>query len=124
MISKDTVRRYEEGVLTLYGVYEECEDDLEMYDFLANYLYMDEDEIKENMEDVSGANDAYYNALSQMEYEEDETIPLERVKLARTEIQNINPIYSTSGDGTSVFKNCDDIITEVLEILNKLIEER
>lgn len=48
---------------------------------------------------------------------------LAKVKQAREEIENINPVYSTIGDRIPVLKNCDDIKAEVLEILDKLIEE-
>lgn len=51
------------------------------------------------------------------------SIPLDKVKQAREEIENINPVYSTIGDRIPVLKNCDDIKAEVLEILDKLIEE-
>lgn len=52
-----------------------------------------------------------------------QAIPLAKVKKAKEEIENINPVYSTIGDRIPVLKNCDDIKAEVLEILDKLIEE-
>jgi len=52
----------------------------------------------------------------------DKAIPLDRIKQAREEIANINPVYSTIGDRIPVLKNCDDIKAEVLEILDRLIE--
>lgn len=51
-----------------------------------------------------------------------QAIPLDKIKQAREEIENINPIYSTIGDRIPVLKNCDDIKAEVLAILDKLIE--
>lgn len=44
------------------------------------------------------------------------------IKQAREEIKNINPVYSTIGDRIPVLKNCDDIKSEVLAILDKLTE--
>lgn len=51
-------RRYAEGKITLEGVYDECETDLEFYNFLYNNYSTDEYEIK----DVMGS-DAFNNAL-------------------------------------------------------------
>jgi hypothetical protein len=50
-------------------------------------------------------------------------IPLDRIKEAKDAVENINPIYSTIGNRIPVLKNCDDIKTEVLAILDKLIAE-
>lgn len=55
--------------------------------------------------------------------ESKKSIPLDKVKQAREEIENINLVYLTIGDRIPVLKNCDDIKAEVLEILDKLIEE-
>lgn len=60
----DVIKLYDEGYFTLEGVYAYCETDLDMYNFLKNHCGYDEDEIEEKMEEVSGASDAYYNALS------------------------------------------------------------
>lgn len=50
-------------------------------------------------------------------------VPLDRIKEAKDAVENINPIYSTIGNRIPVLKNCDDIKTEVLAILDKLIAE-
>lgn len=63
---KDAIELYEEGEITLSGVYASCDTDLEFYNFLHDYEEMDEDDIKDTMCTVSGADDAYYNALSHM----------------------------------------------------------
>lgn len=47
---------------------------------------------------------------------------LDKVKKAREKIENINPVYSTGDVRTCVLKNCDDIKTEVLSILDKMLE--
>lgn len=60
--SKD-LEMYDNGVVTIYYIYEKCETDLDMYNFFASYCAMDEEEIKEAMRLVSGVDDAYYNAL-------------------------------------------------------------
>ena len=60
----DVVELYDEGYFTLDGVYAYCETDLDMYNFLKEHCGYDEDEIEEKMEEVSGASDAYNNALS------------------------------------------------------------
>ena len=70
MLDYEVIKQYREGVLTLYGVYDACETDLEFYNFLGGTEGYDEDEIKEKMYEVSGADDAYYNALDQAEIEE------------------------------------------------------
>lgn len=62
------IRKYDNGDLTLRGVYDACETDLEFYNFLIDQ-YMDEDVVKEKMREVSGADDAYYNALALAEME-------------------------------------------------------
>lgn len=53
----------------------------------------------------------------------EDAITLDKVKKAKEEIENINPVYSTISDRIPVLKNCDDIKAEVLEILDKLIAE-
>ena len=63
----EVIRQYREGDLTLYGVYDACETDLDFYNFLGGTEGYDEDEIKEKMWEVSGSDDAYYNALDQAE---------------------------------------------------------
>jgi len=55
--------------------------------------------------------------------EEVKAVPLDRIKEAKDAVENINPIYSTIGNRIPVLKNCDDIKTEVLAILDKLIAE-
>ena len=40
-----------------------------MYNFLGNHLGLSEDKIKEKMHFVSGADDAYYNALSYFDFD-------------------------------------------------------
>lgn len=62
----DAIELYDEGHVTLDGVYAACETDLEFYKFLVEHLEIeDEDEIMERMRYVSGADDAYYNAIAQ-----------------------------------------------------------
>ena len=49
-------------------MYNECEDDAEFYIRLMNEAgIFHDDDIKEIMYYVTGANDAYYNALDMME---------------------------------------------------------
>lgn len=49
-------------------MYNECEDDAEFYIRLMNEAgIFHDDDIKEIMYLVTGANDAYYNALDMME---------------------------------------------------------
>ena len=67
MLNSEIVNEYREGIRTLYGVYDACDTDLEFYNFLGGTEGYDEDSIKEAMRDVSGADDAYYNALAQAE---------------------------------------------------------
>lgn len=54
--------------------------------------------------------------------EEIKAVSIDNVKQARERIENINPVYSTGDDRTHVLKNCDDIKTEVLSILDKMLE--
>lgn len=65
--SKD-LKMYDEGMVTDEYIYDKCDTDLDMYNFYGGHCGMDEDQIKEAMRDVSGADDAYYNALDQAEY--------------------------------------------------------
>lgn len=67
MLNNKIVDEYREGIRTLYGVYDACETDLEFYNFLGGTEGYGEDNIKEIMRDVSGADDAYYNALDEAE---------------------------------------------------------
>ena len=67
MIVNKDLELYDSGMVTDEYIYDKCDTDLEMYNFYGNHLCMDEDEIKENMRNVSGADDAYYNALDQAE---------------------------------------------------------
>lgn len=67
MTFREIQRKWQEGILTDYGAYEECETDLDFYNLLALEGY-DEYDIKEIMRNVSGADDAYYNALDQADY--------------------------------------------------------
>lgn len=60
----EAIELYDNGDFTLEGVYNACETDLEMYNFLGGCCGYSEDIIKEKMREVSGADDAYYNALS------------------------------------------------------------
>ena len=62
MITNKDLEQYNKGFVTDDYIYEKCETDLEIYNFYANNG-LDEDDIKEAMYRVSGANDAYYNAL-------------------------------------------------------------
>lgn len=63
----DVVELYDSGYFTLDGVYAYCETDLDMYNFLLSHCGYGENEIKEKMREVSGADDAYYNALDCLE---------------------------------------------------------
>lgn len=67
MLNNKIINEYREGIRTLYGVYDACDTDLEFYNFLGGTECYDEDDIKEKMREVSGADDAYYNALEQVE---------------------------------------------------------
>ena len=66
---EEAIELYDEGYVTLEGVYDACETDLDMYNFLLNDCEYDEEEIKEKMREVSGADDAYYNALSYFDFD-------------------------------------------------------
>lgn len=65
----EAIELYDEGYVTLEGVYNACETDTEMYNFLGNHIGLSEDKIKEKMRYVSGADDAYYNALSYFDFD-------------------------------------------------------
>lgn len=65
MLNNKIIDEYREGIRTIYGVYDACDTDLEFYNFLGETEGYDEDEIQETMYDVSGADDAYYNALAE-----------------------------------------------------------
>lgn len=67
MLSDKTITKWEQGIITDRGVYEECETDLEFYNFLGCQCF-DEEQIQEIMRKVTGADDAFYNALDQAEY--------------------------------------------------------
>lgn len=67
MIASKDMEMYDSGLVTDEYIYDKCDTDLEMYNFYASHLCMDKDEIKEAMRNVSGANDAYNNALAQAE---------------------------------------------------------
>jgi hypothetical protein len=59
----EVIYQYDIGHATLECVYDYCETDLDFYNFLSER--MEEEEVKETMRDVTGADDAYYNALAQ-----------------------------------------------------------
>lgn len=67
MIASKDMKMYDSGLVTDEYIYDKCDTVLEMYNFYASHLCMDKDEIKEAMRNVSGANDAYNNALAQAE---------------------------------------------------------
>ena len=67
MIAIKDMEMYDSGLVTDEYIYNKCDTDLEMYNFCASHLCMSEDDIKEAMRNVSGADDAYYNALTQAE---------------------------------------------------------
>lgn len=53
-----------------------------------------------------------------------QAVPLERVERAKNKICDISPIYNTSEDGRFIiYKNYDDIISEVSSILDEMIKE-
>lgn len=60
---EDVEQLYDDGCFTLAGVYMYCETDLDMYNFLANHCGFGDEMVKEKMRNVSGSDDAYYNAL-------------------------------------------------------------
>lgn len=60
-IDREELKKYEE-------IYDECEDDLEFYNALmCREGIWDDNTVQEIMYYVTGANDAYYNALDMME---------------------------------------------------------
>ena len=65
----EAIQAWEQGLLTDAGLYEVCESDLEFYNILSSAL-CSEGRVREIMREVSGADDAYYNALAQAEEEE------------------------------------------------------
>lgn len=64
MLSKDIIEKWHNGIYTDYGVYDACDTDEEFYNFLKNEGYSNE-RIKEVMCEVSGADDAYNDVMSQ-----------------------------------------------------------
>jgi hypothetical protein len=68
MYSAKDLKKYDEGMVTDSYIYDKCDTDLDMYNFYANHCGMSENVIKDAMRDVSGADDAYYNALDLAEY--------------------------------------------------------
>lgn len=65
---EEAIELYDKGSVTFEGVYDACETDLEFYNFLCNHVGISD--VKETMRLVSGADDAYYNALAMAEAEE------------------------------------------------------
>lgn len=61
---KDAVDEWYSGILTDYGLYERCENDVDLYIILDNEGYKEEG-IRDFMYRVSGASDAYNNAVSE-----------------------------------------------------------
>ena len=59
----EVIYQYDTGHATLECVHDYCENDLDFYNFLCER--MKEEEVKETMRDVTGTDDAYYNALAQ-----------------------------------------------------------
>lgn len=69
---KKAIKLYDEGDVTLRGVYNACETDLDFYNFLGNHVGMSDSAIMKTMREVTWADDAYYNALAMAEWEDDE----------------------------------------------------
>ncbi len=61
---KDLLKKYVAGIITEYGLYEAVTTDLDFYLMMVKEGH-DDDGIKRHMVDVSGAEDAYYNALDE-----------------------------------------------------------
>lgn len=59
----EAIDLYDKGEYTLSNVYTCCETDLDMYNFLSCHCGYGDDKVKEKMVEISGADDAYYNAL-------------------------------------------------------------
>lgn len=66
MVNNTIIEKWKQGIYTDYGLYTECDTDEEFYDTLKKEGYENED-IKEIMNEVSGSNDAFNNAISQKE---------------------------------------------------------
>ena len=62
-LDDDVITKYINGYLTLLGIYDICETDLSLYAFIAEFITDNETEIMSYMREVSGADDAYNNAL-------------------------------------------------------------
>ena len=67
MLSERDLDMYDAGMVTDSYIYDKCDTDLEMYNFYGNHLGLHDVQIKERMRLVSGADDAYFNALDQAE---------------------------------------------------------
>lgn len=63
---ENVTKLYDAGYFTLDGVYEYCNTDLDMYNFLHDHCGYDQEMIREKMQEVSGADDAYRNALDDL----------------------------------------------------------
>ena len=63
---EDVEKLYDAGYFTLDGVYEYSDTDLDMYNFLHDHCGYDQEMIREKMQEVSGADDAYRNALDDL----------------------------------------------------------
>ena len=61
---EEVTELYDDGYFTLEGVYAYCDTDLDMYNFLKDHCGYDEETVEDKMSEVSGASDAYENALS------------------------------------------------------------
>ena len=124
MLTKSIIKKWEDGIYTDYGVYEACDTDIEFYNFLRSRGY-DASTIKEIMFNVSGADDAYNNALSERELKVKVTVNLSGliekevsfdVTLSGFDLNDIDDIDDDEAIGCLLDDIVQDEITERLDI--------
>lgn len=124
MLTKNIIKKWEDGIYTDYGVYEACDTDIEFYNFLKSQGY-DEHRIKETMLYVSGADDAYNNAILEREMKVRVTVNfsglIEKevsfdITLSGFDLNDIDDIDDDEAIGCLLDDIVQDEITERLDI--------
>ena len=121
MINNTVIDKWRQGIYTDYGLYTECDTDEEFYDTLKKEGY-EKERIKEIMNEVSGADDAYNNAISQKEVNVEVTVNVAFPDGFEKEIKvelyyNGDELDDIDDDEELYYKIEDDYMDEALDNL-------
>ena len=121
MVNNTVIDKWRQGIYTDYGLYTECDTDEEFYDTLKKEGY-EKERIKEIMNEVSGADDAYNNAISQKEVNVEVTVNVAFPDGFEKEIKvelyyNGDELEDIDDDEELYYKIEDDYMDEALDNL-------